>query len=63
MLLPTVMVLHATTTAAITTAHTGEHDDQGTGHQGTDHDDNETSDDSGTTHVEDMNENETGIDD
>ena len=55
------MILHATTNAAAT--HTGDHEDQNSNHQDQEHDDNETSDDSGTiSHVDDMNENETADD-
>jgi hypothetical protein len=62
-LLPTVAILHATTTGNAANAHEGEHHDSDQDHQDhEDHDDNETSDE-GVTHFEDANDNDTEIDD
>ena len=76
-LLPTVAILHATSTASAN-AHSDDHDATGDAHQhGADHDDNETStegtghvgdhdnetSDEGMGHVEDANDNDTEVDD
>ena len=51
MLLPAIVILHATETSnTATTSHDSDQHDQN--HQDHEHDDNETSDDNSVTHVE-----------